>query len=62
MCVCAHTHKNVFIFCTIACGYFHHPIMLSLVVQQYDLERLKKDADAEKEREATLLEDRWGQG
>jgi len=26
------------------------------------LERLKKDSDAEKEREATLLEERWGWG
>ena len=36
--------------------------MLLLAVQQYDLERLKKDGDAEKEREATLLEERWGSG
>ena len=34
--------------------------MLLLAVQQYDMERLKKDGDAEKEREATLREERWG--
>lgn len=60
VCVYACVHTYVSTFCTI-CS-LSPSIMLLLVVQQYDLERLKKDADAEKEREATLLEERWEQG
>ena len=42
--------------------YCDHPVMLLPAAQHYDLERLKKDSDAEKEREATLLEERWDWG
>ena len=42
--------------------YCDHSVMLLPAAQHYDLERLKKDSDAEKEREATLLEERWDWG
>lgn len=60
-CVCTYVHMRVY---TRMCVHYYcdHPVMLLPAAQHYDLERLKKDSDTEKEREATLLEERWDWG
>ena len=62
VCVCMRACAHVQIYIHLALPFPSYPVILLLAVQQYDLERLKKDGDAEKEREATLLEERWGSG
>ena len=56
--VCVHACMRACANIHVALPFPSYPVILLLAVQQYDLERLKKDGDAEKEREATLLEER----